>query len=172
MPYGEKLIQEDNEYQNISNQCLNIQSRSSLGGSQKISNVSSSKTMQKSSTRSDTLNSSSQYYCTNQIVKPTSKILHEPMSKRRPGSQQRSTSSLSTNEACNSKKVLDENYGDNDQIEFRAEGEPTRESLSSLEFRSEPKYVEEPLPAVMTEDVLDKYIENLKIMHRIADIKS
>ena len=95
------------------------------------------------------------------------------MSKRRPGSQQRSTSSLSTNEARNSKKVLDENYGDNDQsMEFRAEGEPTRESLSSLEFRSEPKYVEEPLPAVMTEEVLDKYIENLKIMHRIADIKS
>lgn len=94
------------------------------------------------------------------------------MSKRRPGSQQRSTSSLSTNEARNSKKVLDENYDDNDQIEFRAEGEPTRESLSSLEFRSEPKYVEEPLPAVMTEEVLDKYIENLKIMHRIADIKS
>ena len=24
----------------------------------------------------------------------------------------------------------------------------------------------------MTEEVLDKYIENLKIMHRIADIKS
>ena len=67
------------------------------------------------------------------------------MSKRRPGSQQRSTSSLSTNEARNSKKVLDENYDDNDKIEFRAEGEPTRESLSSLEFRSEPKYVEEPL---------------------------
>ena len=63
-------------------------------------------------------------------------------------------------------------WRDNDQIEFRAEGEPTRESLSSLEFRSEPKYVEEPLPAVMTEEVLDKYIENLKIMHRIADIKS
>ena len=128
--------------------------------------------MPKSSTRSDTLNSSSQYYCTNQIVKPTSKTLQEPKSKRRPGSQQRSTSSLSTNEARNSKKVLDENYDDNDQIEFRAEGEPTRESLSSLEFRSEPKYVEEPLPAVMTEEVLDKYIENLKIMHRIADIKS
>lgn len=134
--------------------------------------MSSSKILQKDSSRSDTLNSSSQYYCTNQIVKPTSKNLLGLVSKRRPGSQQRSTSSLSTNKAQNSKKVLDEHYDDNDQIEFRAEGEPTRESLSSLEFRSEPKYVEEPLPAVMTEEVLDKYIENLKIMHRIADIKS
>ena len=134
--------------------------------------MSSSKILQKDSSRSDTLNSSSQYYCTNQIVKPTSKNLLGLVSKRQPGSQQRSTSSLSTNKAQNSKKVLDEHYDDNDQIEFRAEGEPTRESLSSLEFRSEPKYVEEPLPAVMTEEVLDKYIENLKIMHRIADIKS
>ena len=48
--------------------------------------------------------------------------------------------------------------------------------MSSLEFRSEPKSVQksvdEPIQAVMTEEVLDKYIENLKIMHRIADIKS
>ena len=28
------------------------------------------------------------------------------------------------------------------------------------------------LPVVMTEEVLDKYIENLRIMHKIADIKS
>ena len=57
-------------------------------------------------------------------------------------------------------------------MELRAEGEPALDSTGSLELQSEPKYEVKSLPVVMTEEVLDKYIENLRIMHRIADIKS
>ena len=57
-------------------------------------------------------------------------------------------------------------------MELRAEGEPALDSTGSLELQSEPKNELKSLPVVMTEEVLDKYIENLRIMHRIADIKS
>ena len=57
-------------------------------------------------------------------------------------------------------------------MELRAEGEPALDSTGSLELQCEPKYEVKSLPVVMTEEVLDKYIENLRIMHRIADIKS
>ena len=57
-------------------------------------------------------------------------------------------------------------------MELRAEGEPVLDSTGSLELQSEPKNEVKSLPMVMTEEVLDKYIENLRIMHKIADIKS
>ena len=57
-------------------------------------------------------------------------------------------------------------------MELRAEGEPVLDSTGSLELQYEPKYEVKSLPVVMTEEVLDKYIENLRIMHKIADIKS